>query len=92
MYGAVIFRMKGKGTLLERALSRLQISNSILDHRNWRLDPLDARLDPRKFRESRIESRVSRSETLVTVNLLLSGTLYVTLEINPYTNRRVFVY
>ena len=91
MHGAVIFRMKGKCTLLERALSRLQIYNSILDHRNSRLDALDARLDPPKFRESRIESRVSRIETRVTVNLLLSGTLYVTLEINPYTNRRVFV-
>ena len=60
MHRAVIFRMKGKCTLLERALSRLEIYNSILDHRN------------------------SRIETRVTVNLLLSSTVYL----NPLSPTR----
>ena len=55
--------------------SKFKTRSSILNHRNSRLDPLDTRLDSRKFQELRIESCISRIETLVTVKLLLSGTV-----------------
>ena len=80
MHRAVIFRMKGKCTLLKSALSwqvllnsKFETWSSILDHRDSRLDPRDSRLDPGKFGESRIESWVSTIKTRVTVNLHLSG-------------------
>ena len=74
--------MKGKCTLLKSALSwqvllnsKFETWSSILDHRDSRLDPRDSRLDPVKFGEPRIESRVSRIKTRLTVNLLLSSTV-----------------
>ena len=81
MHGAVIFRLKGKCTLLKSALSRQVLNSkfetwsSILDHRDSRLNPRDLILESFENRESRIESRVSRIKTRVTVNLLLSGTV-----------------
>ena len=82
MHRAVIFRMKGKCTLLKSALSwqvllnsKFETWSSILDHRDSRLDPRDSRLNPVKFGEPRIESRVSRIKTRLTVNLLLSSTV-----------------
>jgi len=64
--------------------SRDQSSNKLiifldsqLDTRDSRLDPLDLRLDTRNYRGSRIEYRVSRLEAQGTVNLLLSGTVYM---------------
>ena len=81
MHGAVIFRLKGKCTLLKSALSRQVLNSkfetwsSILDHRDSRFNPRDLILESFKNRESRIESRVSRIKTRVTVNLLLSGTV-----------------
>ena len=64
--------------------SRDQSSNKLinfldsrLDTRDSRLDPRDSRLDTRNYRGSSIESRGSRIEARGTVNLLLSGTVYL---------------
>ena len=65
MHGAVIFRMKGKCTLKERALSRL----------NLKLDPQSSIIETWDLILESFENRVSRLETWVTVNLLLSGTM-----------------
>ena len=65
MHGAVIFRMKGKCTLKERALSRL----------NLKLDPQSSIIETWDLILESFENRVSRLEMWVTVNLLLSGTM-----------------
>ena len=76
MHRAVIFRMKGKCTLLERALSRLEIWNSILNPQSSKLETRSFRCETRSSKVSRIESCISRIKMRVTVNLLLSGTIY----------------
>ena len=85
--GAVIFRMKGKCTVLERFLdSKFKTRSSILDPWNSRLDPLDARLYPWKFQES----------SLASLNLLLSGTVSPkcgqTGDVKPLTTNRSLSY
>ena len=58
----VIIRMKGKCTLLERALSRLKISNLILDPQSSKLETRSSRHKTRSSKVSRIENRVLRLE------------------------------
>ena len=58
MHGAVIFRMKGKCTLLERAL--FSTPNLKLDPRSSKLETRCSRRETRSSKVSRIENRVSR--------------------------------
>ena len=76
MHRTVIFRMKGKCTLLKSALSwkvldsNFETWSSILNHQ-------DSRLNPRKFWESSLETRV-------TVNLRLSRTVSLSSYLSIY--------
>ena len=57
--------------------SRDQSSAKLINFLDSRLDTRDSRLDTRNYRGSSIESRGSRIEARGTVNLLLSGTVWV---------------
>ena len=58
MHRAVMFRITGKCTLLERVLSRLEIENSILDPRSLKLKTGSSRCETQSLKVSRIENRV----------------------------------
>ena len=55
--------------------------DSKLERLNSRVAKLDSRLDSRNFRGSRIESRVEFRDSRVTVNLPLSGTVAMIVQV-----------
>ena len=66
----IILRSRNK-SFSRNPFEFLHIRESLVS-RSSRLDPRDSILDPRTFRASRLEDRVS------SVNLLLSGTVFIT--------------
>ena len=59
MHGAMIFRMKGKCTLLETALSGLEIKNLILDPLSSKLETRSPRRETQSLKVLRIKNQVS---------------------------------